>query len=508
MIGKTSTKNNLLYNILKIVVLFIAFFLLSKFSNRSVDVHSLYMDDLQNYYYYVRSNFLQYTFSIYEGQVHYRPVSYGLLYLVFKIVSGHIHYINIVNNAIQAALAVLFYFFTRKLKVPSLICIATSLFYIITHFSYFQVGQAIGIIESSAMFLAFLNLYFVISYLDDNNPKDIIYMYISIFLLCFTHERYAAFFAVDFLAIILKKSEKSKLSKELILIAIAMLYVVVRYLALKSLIPIGTSKTDVVATFDIYRFFQFIFDEVKYVFGINAGPAYLSGINFNDVDRVFKNICYISIFFYIVIFIIYIYVKLIYDKSHEKNFSVDIVLAFSACLLIVSSSVTIRVEMRWIYSTYMIFVIYLAYMIYEISTFGLKQVFYISAFIYFSFFISRNILEMYYKNYYHNIFFFNDLRATNSLADQTILKYGKENFKDKKVYIFLNNFGIEGKSIYYFYEPFYDEVRVNDNDPVLNFVDNYEALVKLVNDDNNIVLYENYDTHTYEVFKIQDNNLE
>ena len=51
-------------------------------------------------------------------------------------------------------------------------------------------------------------------------------------------------------------------------------------------------------------------------------------------------------------------------------------------------------------------------------------------------------------------------------------------------------------------------LRVNDNDPVLNFVDNYEALAKLVNDDNNIVLYENYDTHTYEVFKIQDNNLE
>ena len=505
MSNKTQTIKNRAFEVFKIVLLFACFLLLSFFVNKDVNIRSFYMDDLQNYYYFLRMDIFKYAFSFSEAGLHYRPISYSLLYLIFQIVTGNISYINIVNNVISAFLATFFYIFARHMKISNVLSIAVSIFYIFTHFSYFQIGQAIGIIESSAMFFAFLNLYFVISYLNNDNYErknrnNLILIYITIFLLCFTHERYASLFLVDFIAIIMKRDDNI-VKKEIILIALGIIFVLIRYLAVRTIIPIGTSKSNVVETFEITRFFEFIKDEIKYIFGINAGLAYLSGINFNDCSELIKKICYVSIVMYISIFIIYIITKITKRNTNKISFKIDALLLLSALMFVISSSVTIRVEMRWIYSSFMIFILYGSYMLDEIFKRNIKILSVIVASVFLVFFVSRNIVELYYRSFYNNIFFFSDLRITNSLADETIYKYGKEDFKNKRVYIFANYFNIAGKSVYYFYEPFYNEINYNDEEPVLHFIDDYDRLVELSKDDNNIVLCENYETFNYKVFK-------
>ena len=51
-------------------------------------------------------------------------------------------------------------------------------------------------------------------------------------------------------------------------------------------------------------------------------------------------------------------------------------------------------------------------------------------------FLGRGALELKYRSYYKNIYFFTDLDRVNSLYDNTIGKYGvDEVLHNKKIYI-------------------------------------------------------------------------
>ena len=479
-----------------IIVISICFFVCAVI-NQNISIKSLYMDDLENFYYFLRQDIFEYSFKTLENQVHFRPIFYFSLYIYYILITGHITRSVLINIIINSIIGIEIYYVLKKLEIKRFLSFFLIVLFFISHFSYFQLGQCIGLIESESMFLAILILTNCILYIKYIDKKYLIYNLVLLFLICFIHERYVSMSFPIFISILLGSLEKNKNKKYfLFLILTVFIIFLIRYIKLNSIIPVGTDKTILVDNFDLKRSIKFFIEQVLYIFGYNMGPEYLSGISFFNLDSNFKIIIYISSSILLCILLFYLLNKLFEFFKKENKFSdfyIDLIFISFIISCIISSSITIRLEMRWIYMSYLTFLIYVFYIINKLF---LKYKFLLILLFVFCFlrFFSDTINRSYYKN----IFFYNDLIATNSLADETIYKYGNSVLTDKKIYITNTYFKLSGRWYRHFFEPF---TGIKNEDVMLNELDNVIDVINLSHDDNNIVLVENLEKKTYERFK-------
>ena len=115
--------------------------------------------------------------------------------------------------------------------------------------------------------------------------------------------------------------------------------------------------------------------------------------------------------------------------AHGRN--LVLFLAFIA-LCIGSSSVTIRVEMRWVYVVYAAPLLVLAYMTSLMGSAGFLAILY-AALIF--------PAKTYYREHWSNLYLWPDQMKYNSLAEETVEKYGDDIF-DKQVYIIRDTYEI------------------------------------------------------------------
>ena len=115
--------------------------------------------------------------------------------------------------------------------------------------------------------------------------------------------------------------------------------------------------------------------------------------------------------------------------AHGRN--LVLFLAFIA-LCIGSSSVTIRVEMRWVYVVYAAALLVLAYMTSLMGPAGFLAILY-AALIF--------PAETYYREHWSNLYLWPDQMKYNSLAEETVEKYGDDIF-DKQIYIIRDTYEI------------------------------------------------------------------
>ena len=519
-------KYNKIINFLILMVVFVASYLFCYMINKNIKIESLYMDDLHNYFYYLRYDFWTYAFGCVEGQTHYRPIFYGILYLVFKIVSKNLYRVIIINVLFNTIVATLIYYIVTKFNIRRTLALFCSYMYILSHLSCFLLGQAIGILDSISLVFVLSIFYICIKYFFCEDDKTInkyqILICILYFLLAMTYERYIPIVSIIFLIFFIKFLFYDKKSiKYLLNIIILMIETIIifgiRFMMLKSIIPIGTGNSDVAENFNINQVLYFIVSQIKYMFGINVGPEHLCGIDFNNVEKSIQNIIIISIICIIAIFMIYIIYKIKsltkaisnkknnnYIKTILEHFYFELISISFIIINIVSSSITIRLEMRWVLVSFVVFMIYFSYMINNILNINCKLRLFNKCIIYIIlilFLLLKTKYELYYRTFYDNIYFIHDLKLTNKIADETIYKYGLDEMKNKRVYILSNLYQLSGKIEYYFYEPYYEEINTEDIHYITfleNGLDvNNEEDVKLFTDPNNIVLAEDYANLSY-----------
>lgn len=489
----------------------ILLFGLGLFVNKGIIIKGLYMDDLFNWAWFPGLNIFDYAFKFY-GASRYRPFFDAMQFIEYSIVGNNPILFVYVNILLNSLVALFIYHFADKLSKNRFIAFLVASMYMISHFAYYQIGQVLGLLETEAQFFALLILYFSFKmagvirkndYDDTFSIQKVIILFVLYFIIAFTHERFLCLAPVILFSILVSKTEKKKWPCYIIFVLELGLIFFIRHLAIGKMIPAGTGGTYVEDTFSIATCLMYCLQQVAFIFGFNIGPEHLVGCEFINIERrLIKFMGLASIVFLLVIVIVYFVKKMHIEKDTGKkaNFNADILFALFVAMCIGASSVTIRVEMRFVYVSFTASLLYLSYMIGYIFSLGEKsgKVFrsgvlsILVLILFIGFFVSRGVLELQYRTYHKKIHFALDQDRVNSLYDATIDKYGRDDILSGKrqVYIVNQNYGFTDFYAKWFFT-IYD--KKYENHPIV-LVNDISELPETVTPDNAIVLVENIDT--------------
>ena len=564
--------------------------------NRQIHIKALYMDDLYLFSFFREQNFFEFSFPIGQA-VRFRPVYWAISYIEMALVGAdpnrYLHF----NIFLNSLLAFFLFFFSLKMTKKRILSLSLGLLFLSAHFAYYQIGQAIGILETLALGFALLTLYFLYRQIDCEEGifgKMLFFSHLFFFLLIFTHERYVALLPLFYIPLIfrgkkaggntgvvaqnrglreagesenakaldsrkasdyekdsdsawsgnategkgyivveqgesestsvntgasagafanesasvstsvstsaytnvsesvnasvgkLDNSESKVLKRPKFLpfflpFVQAFLFFSIRCLAIGSFVPKGTGGTEVQDGFSLTKALSHAFSQVFYIFGIQAGPDYLAGIPWEEVGRKHRYVIYASIAvlaFSILLALVFAIRK---GKLKKEFFGKNILFLGFIALCIGCSSITIRVEMRWVYVSFAAALLYFAYLL---GNTGMP----IPTFFALLFVCLRFPVEMKYRESFPRIYFWEDQDRMNSLAEQTIGKYGRDYVLGKQVYILENNYKMSkfyGDTFFQVFDP-----EMSGQGTKIHFIKDFRELPSEANFYNSLVLKE------------------
>jgi len=474
-----------------------------------------------------------------------------------------------------------------------ILSLSLGVLFLSAHFAYYQIGQAIGILETLALGFALLTLYFLYRQIDCQERafgKMLLFSHLFFFLLIFTHERYVALLPLFYIPLFfrgkqaevntavgvqnigLKEAEESENAKALdgakaadyakasesalsgiaavgkqyivveqgesenpntsvspntsvnpnasvnisanegvnasanvsasatkqnnperkalkrpkilpffLPFVQAFLFFIIRSLAIGSFVPKGTGGTEVHEGFSLAKAFSHAFSQVFYIFGIQAGPDYLAGIPWEEVGRKHRYVIYASIAVLAFSILLALLFAILKGKLKKEFFGKNILFLCFIALCIGCSSITIRVEMRWVYVSFAASLLYFAYLL---GNTGMP----IPTFFALLFVCLRFPAEMKYRESFPRIYFWEDQDRMNSLAEQTIGKYGRDYVLGKQVYILENNYKMSkfyGDTFFQVFDP-----EMSGQGTKIHFIKDFRELPSEANLYNSLVLKE------------------
>ena len=543
---KRQKRQGKIFRLLFFLCSFCLLMLFAFYVNRHIHIKALYMDDLYLFSFFREQDFLTFSFPIGEA-VRFRPVYWALSYIEMVFVGNDPNrywYFNVVLNGLLACF--LCYFSWVVSKGKKIVSLSLSLIFLSAHFAYYQIAQALGILETLALGFSLITLYFLYQELNEEKHflQNLIFSHIFFFLLVFTHERYIALLSLFYVPLFFRgRAGEAKIltGGKILPLAQAFLFYAIRKFAIGSFIPKGTGGTEVTDSFKLEEALQNAFTEVYYIFGFQKGPEHLNGIPWENVAENIRKLVYASI----VVLGITVFLCLIFalirifktDKSigestessigkstesgtgnhsvkttannavndvendvtnkSASNFKKEqkrvkparlrtfignnlLFLIFIA-MCIGSSSVTIRVEMRWVYVSFAASLLYFSYLL-GVSRLPLGTIFCLA------FICLRLPVERYYRSYFPQIYFWEDQDRMNSLAEETIEKYGRGGVLGKQVYILENKYKMSKFYGDTFFQVF-DEDFSGDGTKI-HFIQDLTRLPKEANRENSLVLEE------------------
>ena len=557
--------------------------------NRQIHIKALYMDDLYLFSFFREQNFFEFSFPIGQA-VRFRPVYWAISYIEMALVGAdpnrYLHF----NIFLNSLLAFFLFFFSLKMTKKRILSLSLGLLFLSAHFAYYQIGQAIGILETLALGFALLTLYFLYRQIDCEEGifgKMLFFSHLFFFLLIFTHERYVALLPLFYIPLIfrgkknesigapvqrtkekedkgatesvsgkvsdlvpasdpalsgkatergqylvveqgesanastntnantntststntsasVRKQDKSgrkiakipKLLPFFLPFVQAFLFFSIRSLAIGSFVPKGTGGTEVNEGFSLAKAFSHAFSQVFYIFGIQAGPDYLAGIPWEEVGRKHRYVIYASIAVLAFSILLALLFAIRKGKLKKEFFGKNILFLCFIALCIGCSSITIRVEMRWVYVSFAASLLYFAYLL---GNTGMPM----PTFFALLFVCLRFPAEMKYRESFPRIYFWEDQDRMNSLAEQTIEKYGRDYVLGKQVYILENSYKMSkfyGDTFFQVFDP-----EMSGQGTKIHFMKDFTELPSEANFYNSIVLKEvpeerGYRDITQEVF--------
>lgn len=555
--------------------------------NRQIHIKALYMDDLYLFSFFREQNFFEFSFPIGQA-VRFRPVYWAISYIEMALVGAdpnrYLHF----NIFLNSLLAFFLFFFSLKMTKKRILSLSLGLLFLSAHFAYYQIGQAIGILETLALGFALLTLYFLYRQIDCEEGifgKMLFFSHLFFFLLIFTHERYVALLPLFYIPLIFrgKKNENTgapvqrtkekedkgatesvsgkasdsvpasdsavsgqaakggqylvveqgesanagvnanasanasvstganamkqdKPERKFVKIprllpfflpfVQAFLFFIIRSLAIGSFVPKGTGGTEVNEGFSLAKAFSHAFSQVFYIFGIQAGPDYLAGIPWEEVGRKHRYVIYASIAVLALSILLALLFAILKGKLKKEFFGKNILFLCFIALCIGCSSITIRVEMRWVYISFAASLLYFAYLL---GNTGMPM----PTFFALLFVCLRFPAEMKYRESFPRIYFWEDQDRMNSLAEQTIEKYGRDYVLGKQVYILENSYKMSkfyGDTFFQVFDP-----EMSGQGTKIHFMKDFTELPSEANFYNSIVLKEvpeerGYRDITQEVF--------
>ena len=477
------------------------------FVNRGVTIKGLYMDDLYLWSCYGEQSFLEYVFPM--GSTRFRFLYYLISWLELAFVGNHVTWIVPINIVLNAAIAFTIYRIAFRIGGRRFVSIALSVAYLLSRMAYYQIGQLYGTMESMGLWAAIGILYFLYRYVNERDGKSYLLAHVLYFCASFIHERYMALIPVLLLALLLGQGEKVQKSDGdmeaaygksrrrrteeeyrtpkwqffLLSIGIFGLIMLIRLFTIGTLSPAGTGGTDVADTFDTAEAVAHAWEQVGFVFGVGTGPDYLCGMTFADSPDNIKNMihaCWGILGVLVAVFAVRWALDSGRRLSHLKN--VLLFLAFIA-LCIGSSSVTIRVEMRWVYVVYAAALLFLSYLSAFVGKAGILV---------FAYMALLFPVEGFYRDTWDVLHLWPNQLRYNSLAEETVGKYG-EDFFDKELYIIGNTYEMSDFTAETFFKVYAPDP---DTEFPVHFIDSDFDLKEIT--DDMVILREDPENNAYQ----------
>ena len=540
-------------------VALILLLLFGLFINRHLSIRALYGDDLYLWSFYGCEDFWSFTFpKVTKGN--FRPFYWALSYLEFRLIGPHVHWYARFNVLLNVAIAWVIYFFSRRLsrltrtpqgmRIGQAVGLLTGMLYLQSHFAAYQIAQVLGLLESLALLLALLTLWGLFDYMEGRGTRAYLRACLCFFLVIFTHERYIALAPLFYLAVLTQYLTERRLCRrfapsrsscaasdeipamnrlgrtvELLLpLLILAVFFGTRMVVAGEAIPVGTAGTKVQDTFSLAEALGFAFSQVAYIFGINAGHAIFCGVSFADSARWVQALIVLSWLCLLLMLVLYVRGAWKRGRITPRLIGENLLFICFIALCIGSSSITIRLETRWVYVSYTAALLYLSYMLGEIAKsgavkakagravrtraatvqrastasisasgeraacHGMAMVLAFSL-LFMAYGAVMTPVEHYDRQHYPNIFFFFDQDRVNSLADCTIDAVGAGEFLGKKqVYIYYNYYEMSDFYAEYFYKPFDPEKTGQGTE--IHFINRPDELPADATVENSVVLME------------------
>lgn len=405
-----------------IVICLSGLFLVNWFINEPIKIKALiFGDDLANLeiFYNSRDNFLGYVFN--SNWNKFRPIFNIVFYILFYLFSNNTWLFGYFNLYLFFLISVILFYFLTKITKNAFVSFCLSSVFLISRFAYYNLAQALGVMESMSLLFSAIYLYLIWLYFNNKKNKYFWLSLIVFTLLIFTHERFIVLVGMYFIIFVLI-GEKKNIIPYLITLLPVFVNVVVKSYILNIRTFDGTGGTNIIDTFKIDSFFELFFSGWLYLFGINKGPAYLNGIASENVPSNINIIIFIGIICFFVMLMGFV-LNCLNKKSVKVKYINNIVLLISfISITLVGSSVTIRLEMRWLYVPFIGFLFLLAYILRIILRKRIFGVFYFFVFIVWGYISLQR--DIFYRSYFKHIYFWNIQSAGNSLYESTIKKYG------------------------------------------------------------------------------------
>ena len=512
------------------------------FINRHLSIRALYGDDLYLWSFYGCEDFWSFTFpKVTKGN--FRPFYWALSYLEFRLIGPHVHWYARFNVLLNVAIAWVIYFFSRRLsrltrmpqgmRIGQAVGLLTGMLYLQSHFAAYQIAQVLGLLESLALLLALLTLWGLFDYMEGRGTRAYLRACLCFFLVIFTHERFIALAPLFYLAVITQYLTERRLCRrfarlrtvELLLpLLILAVFFGTRMVVAGEAIPVGTAGTKVQDTFSLAQALGFAFSQVAYIFGVNAGHAIFCGVSFGDSAHWVQALIVLSWLCLLLMLLLYVRRAWRRGRITPRLIGENLLFICFIALCIGSSSITIRLETRWVYVSYTAALLYLSYMLGEIAKSGVvkpeagravrtraatvqrasaasvsasgeraacRGMAMVLAFslLFMAYGAVMTPVERYDRQHYPNIFFFFDQDRVNSLADCTIDAVGAGEFLGKKqVYIYYNYYEMSDFYAEYFYKPFDPEKTGQGTE--IHFINRPDELPADATVENSVVLME------------------
>lgn len=456
------------------------------FINRGIEIKGLYMDDLYLWSCYGEQSFFEYVFPI--GSTRFRFIFYLISYLVLGGVGTHIEWLVPLNIILNGMIGVTVYLMGRRLSRSTLVGFGAGFMYLLSRMSYYQISQVYGLMETVALWCGVGILYSLFRYLNGAERKERWFLagcglYV---IVCFVHERFLVLLPVFFMVLAMSREKQKKLW--LIPVLEFALILAVRMVTIGTLSPAGTGGTDVADTFSLTTSLGYAFSQVAYVFGINAGPEHLNGLSFGDSPLGIR-LLVLAADAALLVPVVHFFRILVKEKEKRgiRLCSLFLFLAFIA-LCMGSSSVTVRVELRWVYVSLTAALLLICYMLGEGRGketgdmgrfFGKYPLGLAMGACFFLYLILMVPVECFYRSQFPNIYLWPNQLRYNSLAEETVGRYGEEIF-GKTIYIEGNSYEMSAFTADTFFKV-YDRERKAEGTQVV-FIEDIRELGQITED--------------------------
>lgn len=410
--------------------------------NRDVELKGLYMDDLYLWSCYGEQSFWEYVFPV--GSTRFRFLFYLAAWLELGIIGPHVQWIVPINILLNTGIAYTLYRIGRSYSHSLYVGALCGFAFLASRMSYYQIGQLYGLMETMAMWMAIGILYFLCEFMNDRGGKDHQRFWLACGLyggVCFVHERYMVLLPLFFLVLLCRRIKNIRLWS--VPAGVFALVQLIRFAFIGSIMPAGTGRTQVMETFTWSGVLRYACSQVAYLFGINAGPEHLNGQNFR-MAPLWVTLLVIVADLALLAVILSFLGKLVQERKHcSQYFYTSLLFAGFIAGCIVCSSVTIRVEMRWVYVSYAALLLFLSWL-YGALTDKMREkgtwMQMVSYVVMLTVYVALMLpVELHYRKMYPNLYFWPDQHWYNSLAEETYGTYGESIF-GRTIYLVGNQY--------------------------------------------------------------------